>query len=172
MFRLKVLLGWYRVVCGNGLVLGRSSLRLELVHDQRLERFAPELGGQLLTALQGLAGDRRLLRRWHGTEVSPQAIARWVDGPVIKAWGVQAAARVHGICATGRDGHLGGRGKVERPSEHDFVPTIRVPAPALTAYDCSQALTWLATHRPLMASQVQWQEAVPSLMAALVRRAG
>ena len=99
---LFALLGWFRFVCSNGLVVGTTHASLRHHHRPplRIDALEPVLSAGLAAA----ACDRERLTESTRSCVSDDGLRRWVDGPVAHAWGTFAAARVHWIATTGLDG--------------------------------------------------------------------
>ena len=99
---LFALLGWFRFVCSNGLVVGTTHASLR--HRHRPPLRIDELQPVLTEGLAAAACDRERLTESMASCVSADALRTWVDGPVANAWGAFAAARVHAIATTGLDG--------------------------------------------------------------------
>ena len=103
-------------------------------------------------------------------EVDSATVAAWIDGPLTKAWGPCAAARVNGIVTTGRDGTPATRPKKVLPSKRVLTRTAPVPGadgPCRDAYGVAQALSWVASHRHNVSERVEWRDDIPTLMDAL-----
>jgi len=170
---LRFLLGWYRFVCSNGLVVGTTRLKCHYAHRQQLA--TADVGGLLGRGIELAREEQASLRGWLATPVSRDALAQWVDGPVRRSWGVKAAARAWHICATGYDAELARPAERALPHQREIRPTARVPgspATAANAYHVSQALAWLAKERRDVEESLEWMAGIPGLMRSLVGGGG
>jgi hypothetical protein len=167
--RLRIMLGWFRFICGNGLVVGTARLSQRFVHNDYLE--LPDLAQVLADGLESAKGERASFAKWLGTTVEDSRVDKWIDGPVRDEWGPLAAARVHLICKTGHDGHFAKPGEQALPHRKGMVQTEHVPgAPseAKNAYHVAQALAWVAKSRRDIQEQLDWMTAISNLMGALL----
>ncbi len=166
---LRILLGWYRFVCANGLAVGTTRAEFRLVHR---EGMMPADVAPLLKAGLELAGREKLaLREWRATPVPAPRLAAFADGRLADAWGVRLAARFLHIAVTGHDAELAFPFEPGPPSAKTLTPTRRVPgspAFAQTAWDACQALAWLAKERRDPKERVERELQVPELMQGLV----
>ena len=166
---LTLLLGWYRSVCANGMLVGTTRMNWRIAH-----RAGPELGdvSELLEAGLELAEHEKLeLQAWLRTSVPAEALRRFADGPLAVAWGVKPAARFWHIAATGCDAETALPFEAGAPSEKTMRALGRVPgAPerVRNAYDASQALAWLARQPRAHEERVKRMQEIPGLMAALL----
>ncbi|HEX6828336.1 MAG TPA: DUF932 domain-containing protein [Burkholderiales bacterium] len=171
---LRFLLGWYRFVCCNGLVVGTTRLKCHFAHRQSLA--ITEVGDVLRRGITLAREEQASLRAWLAAPVARDELARWVDGPVRRSWGVKAAVRAWHICATGHDAELVRTG--QRAPPHRRAAELRAqvpgsPRPATNAYHVSQALAWLAKERRDVEESLEWMAGIPGLMRSLVgRRSG
>ena len=94
--------GWFRVVCSNGLVVGTTSAKVRQRHSPPLE--IDEVSQVLAEGLESALQDGTSFATWRSTRVRRSDLEKWVDGPVAAAWGPLAAARVYGISTAGIDG--------------------------------------------------------------------
>jgi len=166
--RLVILLGWFRFVCANGLIIGETKAELRDAHDEHIDLGA--IPALIVNGMSEVARSLARMRAWETTRVTPNALEAWVDGPLVSAWGKKAACRVFHICNTGRDVEIldpfAGGDATQKPVR----PAREVPGaacPAITAYDISQALSWIATSRNNTEERLAWQGAIPRLIAAL-----
>ena len=165
---LFALLGWFRFVCTNGLVIGTTHARMR--QDHRPSLHIDDLEPVLTGGLAAAALDRELLNAAIARRVSADAARAWVDGAVAKKWGPFAAARVHAIATRGLDGEPSRTPKVAPPHARDIVNPIPVPgaeAPCKNSYGLAQALAWVAARRNDVAERVAWRGEIPGLMAQL-----
>lgn len=166
--RLRVLMGWFRFVCGNGLIVGviRSDVRRRHVND-----LTPEDVGPVLKAgVKQASFDKKNLAAWRDAKISPDELGPWVDGGLKKTWGFKAAARTYHIAHTGSDCDVLGPYKDEQPTTVNVRaagPVPGAPGQARDLFDVSQILAWLAKERRDLQEQLEWREQIPGLMAAL-----
>jgi hypothetical protein len=166
---LFALLGWFRFVCTNGLVIGTTHAALRQHHRPPLHirNLEPVLAEGLAAAVL----DRSLLTESMARRVSAGALRTWVDGPVANTWGPFAATRVHSIVRTGFDGEPSRRPKGTPPHAREIENPTRVPgaaAPGDNAYGILQALAWVAARRKEVAEQTAWRGQIPELMDELL----
>jgi hypothetical protein len=167
--RLKIMLGWYRFVCGNGLVVGTSRLDQRFVHNEYLK--LPDMTRVLTEGLEAAKKERVSLTEWIGRRVEGSRLEKWSDGPLREEWGPLAAARVHLICMTGCDGRFAKQGEKAPPHKKGMVRMAHVPgAPpkAENAYHVAQALAWVARSKKDIQDQLDGMVAIPKLMNALL----
>lgn len=167
----RVLVGWYRFVCGNGLIVGvtRSDLRRRHVGEIVLD----DVAAVLKSGLDECESERRNFALWRRTGIPDDRLKAWIDGDLRKAWGFKAAARAFHIANTGADVTVAGPYK-------DYVPTsIRVdrgadvPGAARRSrnlFDLSQVLAWLARDRVDVQEQLAWREQIAKLLSPFIPR--
>lgn len=169
--RFRVLMGWFRFVCANGLTIGVTQ------HDIR-RRHVGEMGiedvGEVIAAgIQEARNDRRNFEEWLRIPVSHRDIVGWIDKDVRKEWGYKAAARVYHICRTGYDAKVLGPYRGNSPTSVPVKRTIRVPGapPTLSnLFELSQVLSWIARTRTDVQEQLMWRESIRDLMEPLTPR--
>jgi hypothetical protein len=162
------LLGWFRFVCSNGLVVGTTHASLR--HHHRPPLRIDELEPVLTEGLAAAACDRERLAVSMRSCVSADTLRTWVDGPVANAWGPLAAARVHAIATRGLDGEPSRTPKRAPPHARVILHPKPVPgaeAPRRDAYGLAQALAWVAARRTDVAERVAWRGDIPRLLAQL-----
>jgi hypothetical protein len=165
---LFALVGWFRLVCTNGLIIGTTHASMKQDHRPPLEMS--DLEPVLAEGLTAATRDRELLTASMARRVSADALRTWVDGPVAREWGPFAAARVHAIATTGFDGEPSRTPKGAPPHAREIVNPTRVPgaeAPCKNSYGLAQALAWVAARRNEVAERVAWRDEIPGLMAQL-----
>lgn len=161
--------GWYRLVCSNGLVVGVTTSRFQAIHNRHLQ--IDEVGLALRTGLASAAGEKRIFARWIKMLVTEDRLVRWVDGPLTKRWGVTAATRAFHIALNGHDVRFANPFEKARASTRTVNRLANVPgalAPARNAYAVCQALSWLAKERNDMQERLQRTREIPGLMAQLL----
>jgi Domain of unknown function (DUF932) len=170
--RCVALLGWFRFVCGNGLVVGVTQTEVRRVHNSRLDMDA--IGPVLSKGLKDAIKEKQTFERWLKLQVLPPALEKWVDGPLKKLWGVKAAARVYHVALDGRDVTLTDPFERAEPSQKSAEPGAFVPGSGisgggvLTAFGVSQALSWIAGKRTDILEQMNWKDEIPGLMRRLL----
>lgn len=168
--RLTIMLGWFRLVCENGLIVGTSRISQRLIHNESLE--LPNLA-EIVRDGVGLAEkEKSAYADWVQTPVSHEQLTSWVDGPLRKKWGILAAARTYLICQSGCDGQFANPFERASPHRKQMKVTTQVPgAPqkATNAYSVCQALAWVAKERRDLQEQVDGMREIPGLMSKLIR---
>lgn len=166
--RLVILLGWLRFVCSNGLVIGETKAELRDAHDEYLDLDQiPEI---IEAGMQAVSLGAQRLKLWDQLSLDKMDLQDWVDGALAKQWGKKAACRVFHICTTGHDVEITDPFSAAAPTQKPVKRKAVVPGsscPAKTAYDVSQALSWVATRRSNVEERVEWQGAIPSLIEKL-----
>lgn len=167
--RFRALVGWFRFVCSNGLVIGvtRSDLRRRHVGDLSLD----DIGLVLSAGINESANERGNFERWRKTSVTPEKLATWVDKDLKEGWGFKAAARTYHIAQTGFDADVVGPYKGSAPSTIPMRPSQRVPGMpnrSENLFNVSQILAWLAKERRDLQEQLDWREQVTGLLKPLI----
>jgi Domain of unknown function (DUF932) len=168
--RLRIMLGWFRFICGNGLVVGTAQLSQRFIHNEYLE--LPDLTLILSEGLKSTEKEKESFAEWLNIRIEGNHLCKWIDGALRDEWGPLAAARVHLICETGQDGRFARPGEQAPPHRKAMVQTVCVPgAPrrAENAYHIAQALAWVAKGRRDIQDQLDGMVAIPKLMAGLLR---
>lgn len=167
--RFRALMGWFRVVCSNGLIIGvtQSDFRRRHAGDIQLE----DIGTVLSSGLRSAQTETARFKAWRATGVTPERIKTWVDRDVYKTWGFKAAARAYHIANTGHDATIVGTYAKQTPttisvSSSDAVPGT--PGQSRNLYDLSQILAWLAKERRDIQEQLEWRGQIAGLMGALM----
>lgn len=163
--RFRALMGWFRFVCSNGLIIGvtRTDMRRRHIGDFRLG----DIGKVLSSGLNESEKEKQNFERWRKSSVTFKQVAPWTEKAVRKAWGFKAAARTFHIARTGADVEIVGQYKDNTPTTIPVRQAKAVPgAPkeCRTLYDVSQILAWLAKERRDLQEQLEWREKIPELM--------
>jgi len=166
----RMLLGWFRFVCSNGMVVGSANTDYRKRHNQSL--YINDMNNLLQSGMHYATSEGDQFKQWFHQPLTPERITEWVDGPIAKKWGVKAATRAYHIATQGRDATVIKFTPKAPPSEKpielgDFVPGSDKPADNMFA--ASQVLTWLASQRRDIEDQLRWQGDVPDLMRALTK---
>lgn len=160
-------IGWFRFVCGNGLVLGTTTAKIRRRHSSALDMN--EVSSILADGVSAAVTERAIFEDWQATVVNDEALARWVDYEVNDTWGPDAATRVYSIATTGLDGTP--RRTVDPPHARSVTAPLHVPgtyAPETDAYGIAQVLAWVAARRSNVAERIRWRSEIPRLMAGLL----
>jgi hypothetical protein len=166
--RFRALMGWFRLVCSNGLIIGvtHSDYRRRHVGDLQLK----DIGRVFTSGLQAAETDKARFTAWRASGVKSEQIKPWVERDVYNAWGFKAAARAYHIANTGHDVTIAGTYAKQTPSTIDVSPAGAVPgtpSQSRNLYDLSQVLAWLAKERRDVQEQLEWRGQIAGLMAAL-----
>jgi len=164
-------LGWFRLVCSNGLIFGRRRARLQQAHlgstlsYKKIEEF-------LRNGLEEAKNDGDDIDSWMKHSVKADRVQEWVDSTVQQRWSVNAAVRTYHIIQTGWDVKQSIRFEEGRPTQKSVYQTQRVPgslSPANNAYAVSQALSWVASRHPNPVERVRLFSQIPDLIDILIR---
>jgi hypothetical protein len=166
---IRARLGWYRLVCSNGMIVGVTLGRTRLTHKPEADlndAFTP-----LSEEMSIVAKDRGMIQKWAGTSVSLDRVRAWVDGPLVKAWNPLAACRVWIISSTGRDARF--LPPFEKVSPSNRIVELLSPVPgspgrAGTIYDVVQAMSWVASRRTDVDEVEQRQRQIGELAESLM----
>ena len=168
---LRILLGWYRFVCANGLAVGSTRAEFRLVHREGM--MPGDVAPLLRAGLELAEREKRSLTEWRAIPIPAGRLAAFADRRLADAWGVRLAARFLHIAVTGHDAELAFPFEPGPPSGKTMTPGLRVPgspAFALTAWDACQALAWLARERREPKERVERMLQIPELMQGLMSR--
>jgi len=166
--RFRAVMGWFRLVCSNGLTIGitRSESVRRHVGDLQLKH----VGDVLRIGLKEYKLERDTLIRWRDADVSDDDLRKWTENELKAHWGFKAASRAWHIARSGCDVDVVGPYKNHSPTT---VPVKRAkavpgsPEESTSLFDVSQILAWLAKERRDIQEQMEWREQIPVLMASL-----
>jgi hypothetical protein len=166
--RFRALMGWFRFICSNGLVVGVTctDMRRRHVGDFHVR----DIGNVLFSGIMESDREKKNFESWRATPTTVKQIALWAEEAVRKAWGFKAAARTYHIARTGCDVEVSGQYKGTKPTTipvRQSKPVPGAPHESQTLYDVSQVLAWLAKERRDLQEQMEWREQIPILMKAL-----
>ncbi len=166
--RFRALMGWFRLVCSNGLIIGvtRSDIRRRHVGDFSLK----DIGVVLKSGVNESKAEKRNFVQWRKTPIQMDRLVPWIEKKVRKGWGFKAATRIYHIARTGWDVEIVGQYKDNAPTTIPVRETKRVPgAPNQCGnlFDVSQILAWLAKERRDVQEQFEWREEIPELLKSL-----
>ena len=170
--QLEVLVGWFRFVCANGLIIGAIQTRAKRRHRAGLS--VGEIPSVVRKGVRDASRQRRRLHEWQVIHVPLDVVREWVDQNVQSRWGGTSAARVFSILKDGRDCSVTYRQPGAAPSALRTAPGLRVPGAnpdVCTAYSAAQALAWLVEQVRDVDSRVRRNRELSALVRTLVRRA-
>jgi len=145
---MRMDLGWLRLVCSNGMVVGRSLGRSRVTHAANSsidEAFHPIEQG-MVTA----KSEAQTMGKWAGTKVHEIDLIEWADGHLSKMWGPITAARVLHIWKTGLEARPNPpfvKCPASRRTLEATTPVPGAPAKSKSLYDLLQILSWIASRR-------------------------
>jgi len=168
--RFRALMGWFRLVCGNGLVIGitRSDVRRRHVGDLQVG----DVGAVLTAGIKDSETEKRNLQSWRNRPLTGKRILPWLKNDLRKKWGFKAATRAFHIATTGYDVEITGQYRNEDPTTIPVQKGERVkgtPELSENLFDLSQILAWLAKERRDLQEQIEWREQIPELLAPLAK---
>ena len=166
--RLQVLLGWYRFICSNGMVIAESLVSFESIHDHRL--LISKVGDVLQAEMTSLTRQIEVIRRWKKQKVSRDGLINWCDTILAEKWGKKAACRTFHICTCGSDVEYKRPFEKALPTKKSVQRSRRVlgqPDIAKSRYDVSQALSWLATNQANVSMKLRKQSEIRFLVERL-----
>lgn len=112
--RFRALMGWFRFVCSNGLIIGvtHSDIRRRHVGDICLE----DVGAVLTSGLNESQMEQANFERWRRREITLNELAPMVGEDLREGWGFKAAARTSHIAKTGFDAQVVAQYKDSTPT--------------------------------------------------------
>jgi len=167
--RFQALLGWFRFVCSNGLIVGVTKLGLRHRHIGHLS--ISDVGEVLIQGVKDADEEKKNFKAWREHAVKLDDVVPWIEKDVREEWGFKAAARAYHISTSGYDVEILGNYRNETPTTIRVGRTRRVPGTperVRNAFDVSQVLAWLARERNDLQERLEWRQQIPGLMKALV----
>lgn len=167
----RTLMGWFRFVCRNGLIIGvtRTDLRRRHIGYIGLS----DVRVILISGIKESEKEKKNFEKWLKCEVLDNHLTSWINGKLREKWGFKAAARTWHIAKTGHDADVIGPYKDNTPISIPMLQTTRIPGAPLRAqslYDVSQILAWLAKERRDIQMQLEWRQQIPELIKPLLRQ--
>jgi hypothetical protein len=166
--RLIIVFGWLRFICANGLIIGETMIQIRERHDGTLA--LDEIPNRIEQAFATAEADRQRRLQLQKVPVEGNTLIPWVDGPVVKAWGKKAAARILYICRTGHDAEFDDPFAPGEASEKPMRRREPVPGsaiPANTAFEVMQAMSYVATGRNDASERQRMQRELDMLLEVL-----
>lgn len=165
----RALMGWFRFVCSNGLVVGvtQADIRRRHIGDVGLGYIAEVL----LLGLEVAQTERENFRQWQQKTIPDGALVPWVENDLKDQWGFKAATRAFHIANTGYDVEIVGQYKGRTPTTIKIKQARRVPGSphkSKNLFDLSQILAWLAKERRDVQEQLEWREQIHEILNPLM----
>ena len=163
--RLVILLGWFRFVCSNGLVIGETKKEIRAVHNESLD--LEKIPEAISDAMKLVESDVARLKNWEAKTVTNDKLKDWANNPLSKKWGKKAACRVFHICDSGYDVDFADPFAPGEATEKPIKKLQRVPGSpekAANLYDVSQAMSWVATSRNNTEERLDWQSSISEII--------
>jgi hypothetical protein len=161
-------LGWFRLVCSNGLYVGLKLGSVRMPHKE---------GADLATVFDSLDYqvqeaelDRKHMGQLQTEVIELPRIRSWADTTVAQSWGALAATRLWHICESGQDVSFAPPFAKIPPSQKrvKFLSNVPgCPAGANNFYAVAQALSWISSHRNDSVEADSMTREIPKLLAAL-----
>lgn len=167
--RFRVMMGWFRFVCSNGLVIGVTQTDIRRRHVEGLD--LNDLSKVLSSGLKRAEADKENFHKWQQKTIQGNALASWVNEDLRGHWGFKAATRAYHIARTGYDVEITGQYKDQTPTTIETKQIHRVPGspvPSKNLFDISQALAWLAKERRDIQEQLEWREQIHVILNPLM----
>lgn len=167
--RFRALMGWFRFVCSNGLIVGVTQSDFKRRHTGDIPLM--EIKGIFTAGIARAEEEKENFKKWRSHEIKDDRLESWTNEELRKGFGFKAAARAYNIASTGYDVKIFGPYKHNTPSSIPVERTERVPgAPekAKNLFDIGQVLAWLAKERRDVQEQLEWKEKIPGLMEPLM----
>lgn len=167
----SALMGWFRFVCSNGLIVGTLHQRVRQRHNQHMK--VTDIMQVLREGISSATKERSLMKKWHQRLLDSEDIRYWADTTLAKQWGVKAAVRAFHILTCGSDVQLADPFEKGPPSKKSVQKLDPVPGSqslGLTVFAAAQALAWLAKERRDIQEQQLWSQQIPGLIAPLHKR--
>jgi hypothetical protein len=167
--RFRALMGWFRFVCSNGLIIGitKSDFRRRHIGNLRIS----DVSTVLLSGIKESEAEIRNFGDWRSQSIQPKRLRNWIENPLKKCWGFKAATRTYHIARSGYDINIVGQYKDQTPLTIRVKGAKRVPGTPKSSqnlFDLSQILAWLAKERRDVQEQLIWREQIPEILKPLM----
>jgi hypothetical protein len=86
---LEISLGWFRLICSNGMMLGLGSSKLRKRHTRSLD--PEDIVAFLKSEFEEAHKEQGLYESWYQQTVYAEQVETWVDEHVANVWGPHAA---------------------------------------------------------------------------------
>jgi hypothetical protein len=167
--RFRALMGWFRFVCSNGLIIGitKSDFRRRHIGNLRVS----DVSTVLLSGIKESEAEIRNFGVWREKSIQPKTLRNWIEDHLKKYWGFKAATRTYHIATSGYDINIVGQYKDKTPLTIRVKGAKRVPGTPKSSqnlFDISQILAWLAKERRDVQEQLIWREQIPEILKPLM----
>ncbi len=167
--RFRALMGWFRFVCSNGLIIGitKSDFRRRHIGNLKIS----DVGAVLISGIKESEAEIRNFGVWRNQSIQKKTLRNWVGDTLKKYWGFKAAARTYHIATSGYDINIVGQYKDQTPLTIPVEWTKRVPGTPKSSqnlFDLSQILAWLAKESRDVQEQLIWREQIPEILKPLM----
>ena len=172
--------GWYRVICKNGLVTLDHGKTMNRRHTKSLlpSLIVKQLQKSITETLDG----KQMYHHWREKKVSVGtpvhyisnfSLEDWIDQTLSKEWGKRTAARAYHIMKTGYDGDINiGESNEKNRAAHKVSVSLtdKVPGskPTENALDIAHALSFIASHQTSVQTRLDMNRTVPKIMHSLI----
>jgi len=167
--RFRAFVGWFRLICSNGLIVGITRLDIRRRHAGNMN--LSDIQNVLARGLDYSIQDKKKFEEWKKNNIREDKWMPWVEGPLKRKWGIKAAARVNHIARSGYDAIVPVPILAKRVTDLYLEQGKKVPgchSPATNAFEICQILAWIARERTDFQEQLAWQQQIPSLMKNLL----
>lgn len=173
---LELRLGWYRLICKNGLLCLDNEQTYKRLHTSSLEFKSIE--NHLRNSIDIFLKEREIYKKWKETRISfdtdSKILRHWIDTSVFEAWKDIISQRVYSILTTARDGKISKHRYPKSEGKKDsylirFSSGFDVPGakPVQNMYDVANALSWVSSHHTSLIEQYKMMAQVPKLLTSL-----
>ena len=173
---VELRLGWYRLICKNGLLCLDNEQTYKRRHTPSLEFKSIE--NHLRDNIDIFVKEREIYKKWKETRISfdtdSKILRHWIDTSVFKAWKGIVSQRVYSILTTARDGKISKRSYPKSEGKTDsylirFSSGFDVPGanPVQNMYDVANALSWVSSHHTSLKKQYTMMAQVPKMLTSL-----
>lgn len=167
--RLVILLGWFRFICTNGMIIGKTKTEIREIHNPYMD--LEQIPVIISDAMNLIQDEKERLQKWDKQDVPVDQVGKWVNAELTTSWGLKAACRTYHICKNGVDVEITDPFVKANATDKAIEVICEVPGsakPAKTVYDVSQALSWIASHRNNAEEIIAWQSDIPALLEKLI----
>ena len=173
---LELRLGWYRLICKNGLLCLDNKQTYKRRHISSLEFKSIE--NHLGNSVDIFSKEKEIYKKWKETRISfdtdSKILRDWIDTSVSKTWNDSISQRVYSILTTARDGKIRKRQYPKSEGKKDsylirFSSGFDVPGakPVQNMYDVANALSWVSSHQNSLQDQYKMMRQVPQMLTSL-----
>lgn len=173
---LELRLGWYRLICKNGLLCLDNDQTYKKLHTSSLEFKSVE--NHLRNSVDIFLKEREIYKKWKETRINfdtdSKILRHWIDTSVSEVWTDIISQRVYSILTTARDGKIRKRQYPKSEGKKGsylirFSSGFDVPGakPVQNMYDVANALSWVSSHHTSLIGQYRMMAQVPKMLTSL-----